>query len=155
MKNRKSSRGFTLVELAVAVAVAGIGLSATAAAVTSGARLARTTAETRSASRSAQCLFERMRATPFADVLSTFHGRTFAMSTLGGGDSSGVASVTVTSVDSGSARWKVLRVRILTSWSGSVGATPHRLVTFICDRTDSSSLSTERSTIPADAEEAE
>ena len=148
MKRRGRNAGFTLVELAIVVTVASVALTATAGAVTSGAKLARTTAETRAASRSAQSLMERIRATPFADVTSTFNNQSFAMSTTGGGDSTGTSAVTVAAVDTGSTRWRVVKVTVATQWNGAAGLASQSMVTYVCDRTDGSALSTSRTTVP-------
>jgi prepilin-type N-terminal cleavage/methylation domain-containing protein len=61
---RRRHRGFTLVEVAVAVTVAGIALTATASALVQGARLSKLAAETRAAMRCSQSLMERVRSTP-------------------------------------------------------------------------------------------
>lgn len=150
MKRRVPSRGFTLVELAVAVAVAAIALTATAGAVTSGARLARTTTETRAAMRSAESLMERIRATPYAQVTPNFHDRTFPMAGVGGGDSTGVCRVTVTPLDTTSTRWTALQVVVTAQWTGSTGDTQQSFVTFVSDRSEGSALSESRVTVPAD-----
>ena len=149
MKQRRSNAGFTLVELAIVVTVASLALTATAGAVTAGAKLARTTAETRAASRSAQSLMERIRATPFADIVSTFHDQSYAMSTTGGGDSTGTSAVSVTPVYTGSTRWRVMKVAVTTEWKGAIGTSSQSMITYVCDRTDGSSLSTSRTTVPA------
>jgi prepilin-type N-terminal cleavage/methylation domain-containing protein len=147
MRLRRRSRGFTLVELAVVVVIAGVALTATAGAVTSGARLARTSAETRAAMRSAQSLMERIRATPFANI-STFSGQTFTFASLGGGDSSGTCTLTVADESTGSTRWRVAQVSIATQWRGGTGVSTQKFVTLVCDRTDGSSLSGSRTTVP-------
>jgi prepilin-type N-terminal cleavage/methylation domain-containing protein len=151
MRRRVPSRGFTLVELAVAVAVAGIALTATAGAVTSGARLSRTSTETRAAVRSAESLMERIRATPYAQVVANFHDRTFPMSGVGGGDSSGVCRVLVTPLDTTSTRWTALQVVVTAQWRGTTGDTQQQFITFVSDRGDGSALSTGRVRIAADA----
>lgn len=149
MKRDRKSRGFTLVELAVTVCVAGVALTATAGAVTSGARLARTTAETRAASRAAACIFERIRATSFVDIVGTYNGQTFTESSLGGGESSGTSTVQCYEVYTGSTRWKVLYVQVTTTWKGQSGTSTQKLATYVCDRADGSSLSGSRTTVPA------
>ncbi len=148
MRLRKRCSGFTLVELAIVVVIAGVALTATAGAVTSGARLARTSTETRAAMRSAQSVMERIRATPFATI-STFNGQTFTFNTLGGGDSSGSCAVAVAAEDTGSTRWRVARVTVTTTWRGGSGVSTQSFVTFVCDRTDGSSLSGSQTTVPA------
>lgn len=147
MKVRRRSGGFTLVELAVVVVIAGVALTATAGAVTSGARLARTSTETRAAMRSAQSVMERIRATPFATI-STFNGQTFTFNALGGGESSGSCTVAVAAEDTGSTRWRVARVTVTTQWRGGSGLQSQSFVTFVCDRTDGSALSGSRTTVP-------
>src|SRR5262245_62075763 len=108
-RGRKNRRGFTLVELTVIVAVSSVALLATVGAVTSGARLARISSETRAAIRSSQTLMEQVRATRYADIQSTFDGQTYPMTTLGAGESTGTCSVVVTPVDTGNVRWPVLQ----------------------------------------------
>lgn len=147
MRLGRRCRGFTLVELAVVVVIAGVALTATAGAVTSGARLARTSTETRAAMRSAQSLMERVRATPFANI-STFNAQTFTFANLGGGDSSGTCTIAVADEPTGSTRWRVARVTITTTWRGGAGVSTQNFTTFVCDRTDGSSLSGSRTTVP-------
>lgn len=148
-RRRRADAGLTLVELTVVVAIAGVALTATAGAVTSGAMLARTTAETRAASRSSQSLMERIRATPFNDVTTAYSNQSYAMSTIGGGDSTGTCTVTVTLEDTGSSRWRVLKVTVTSNWKGGAGASSHSVVTYVCDRTDGSTLASSRTTVPA------
>ena len=135
-RGRKARRGFTLVELTVIVAVSSVALVATAGAVTQGARLAQTASETRAAIRSSQSLMERVRTTRFADIASTFDGRSFPMSALGGGESNGACAVRVVPVDTGSARWPAVQVTVTATWRGVAGDTTQQMSTFVCDRTN-------------------
>ena len=133
-RGRKSRRGFTLVELTVIVAVSSIALVATAGAVTSGAKLAQTASETQAAIRSTQSLMEQIRATPYADLAATFDGQSFAMSTLGSGNTSGSCAVVVTPLDTTSARWTAVEVRVTASWTGAAGDSTQTMATIVCDR---------------------
>ena len=145
MKRRSKARGFTLVELAASVAVASIALASTAAAVASGAALARTTAETRCAIRASSSLLENIRSTRFDDIASTFNGTTQSMASLAPGttsDSSGRAAVTVTELSTGSSRWKVLQIDIVTTWKGGAGDATRKFTTWVSDRTTGSTVTT-------------
>jgi Tfp pilus assembly protein PilE len=135
-RGRKTRGGFTLVELTVIVAVSSVALVATAGAVTQGARLAQTASETRAAVRSSQSLMEQIRTTQYANIATTFDGRTFQMSSLGGGDSTGTCAVAVTAVDTGSASWPALQVTITATWRGASGLSTQQMSTFVCDRTN-------------------
>jgi prepilin-type N-terminal cleavage/methylation domain-containing protein len=133
---RRSHRGFTLVEVAVAVTVAGIALTATASAIVQGARLSQVAAETRNAMRCSQSLMERVRSTPYAQLTATFNNQTFAMSAIGAGDSAGQCTVTVTPVSTGSARWTVQLITVTSTWTGVSGITSNTMCTYACDRTN-------------------
>src|SRR5512140_1251805 len=121
VRSRRSARGFTLVEVAVAVTVAGIALTATAGALVQGARLSKLAGETRVAMRCSQSLMERVRSTPYAQLTTTFNGQTFQMGALGAGDSAGSCSVTVTPLDTTSTRWTVKQVTVTATWKGVAG----------------------------------
>jgi len=135
-RGRKRTRGFTLVELTVIVAVASVALVATAGAVTQGARLATTAAETRAAMRSAECLMEQIRTTTYANIQTTYDGHSYTMASLGAGNTNGTCSVAVTSVATGSARWTVLQVVVTATWTGAAGAQSQKMTTYVCDRTN-------------------
>jgi len=133
---RRSRRGFTLVEVAVAVTIAGIALTATAGALVQGARLSKLAAETRTAMRCSQSLMERVRATPYAQLTATFNNQTFNMSAIGAGESSGQCTVVVTPVTTGSAKWTVSQVTVTATWKGVSGISTQRMSTYVCDRTN-------------------
>jgi type II secretory pathway pseudopilin PulG len=135
-RRRRASRGFTLVELTVIVAVSSVALVATAGAVTNGARLAQTASETRAALRSSQSLMERIRGTSYANIASTYNGQSFTMTSLGGGASNGVCTVAVTSVDTTSARWTTLQVAVTSTWTGAGGPQTQKMTTYVCDRSN-------------------
>jgi Tfp pilus assembly protein PilE len=135
-RGRKNRRGFTLVELTVIVAVSSVALVATAGAVTQGARLAQTASETRAALRSSQSLMEQIRSTPYANITTTFDGRSFPMSSLGGGESTGTCAVAVTPVATGDAHWTAYQVTITATWRGASGPSTQRVSTYVCDRTN-------------------
>jgi prepilin-type N-terminal cleavage/methylation domain-containing protein len=136
MVRRSRRRGFTLVEVAVAVTVAGIALTATAGALVQGARLAKLASETRCAMRCSQSVMERVRATPYAQISTTFNNQTFSMNAMGAGESSGQCAVAVTPVTTGSARWTVLQVTVTATWKGVSGNSSQAMTTLVCDRTN-------------------
>ena len=74
MRLKRSERGFTLVELAAGAMFLTVALLGAVAAITSGSQLALETEETRVAQRTAASLMEEIRATPFDDLVDTFHG---------------------------------------------------------------------------------
>ena len=135
MKKRSCS-GLTLIEVAIAVVMSSIALTATASAVTQGAILARSAAETRAAVRSMQTMIERVRATPFAEITATFNGQSTAMSQLGTSDSSGACTIAVAPVATGSGRWTVLAVTTTATWRGVSGVSSRKMTTYVCDRTN-------------------
>ncbi len=146
---RRRQGGFTLVELAGATVVASVALVATAAAVTSGAAITRACGKTRAAVRLSEALLEKIRATPFTDLQTTWDGTTHPIAEFGGGDSQGSASVSVTPVDTGSTRWLCYQVRVVTKFNGGGGPDPATFVTYVSDRSAGSSL-VSHATIPAD-----
>jgi prepilin-type N-terminal cleavage/methylation domain-containing protein len=148
LRQRRNFGGFTLVELAASVAVASVALAATAAAVTSGASLARTTEETRMASRAATSMMERVRSTPFDQIVTTFNGTTQSLQSLTVSDSSGSAVVGVVDVSDPGASWKVLQVTVTASWKGVNGNVNRKFVTFVSDRRSGTQASS--TTLPAD-----
>jgi len=133
---RRRQRGFTLVEVAIAVTIAGIALTATAGALVQGARLSKVAAETRTAMRCSQSLMERVRATPYAQVTATFNNQTFDMSAIGAGASSGQCMVVVAPVATGSAKWTVSKVTVTATWKGVSGISTQTMSTYVCDRTN-------------------
>jgi Tfp pilus assembly protein PilE len=137
-RGRKSRRGFTLVELTLIVAVSSVALVATAGAVTSGAKLAQTASETRAAIRATQTLMERVRATPYEDIETTFNNRSWPMSDLGCGNDDGTCAVAVTPISTGSTRWTVLQIRVTASWKGTAGPATQTMSTIACDRENAS-----------------
>jgi prepilin-type N-terminal cleavage/methylation domain-containing protein len=133
-RGKKGSRGFTLVELGVTIAVSSVALVATAGAVTRGAQLAQTAAETRAALRSCQSLMERVRSTSYSTLSATYNNQTFTMASLGCGNSNGSCAVTVTSVPTGSAQWTAYQVTVTATWTGAAGASSQTMTTYVCDR---------------------
>ena len=133
---KSSCRGLTLIEVAVAVVISSVALTATASAVTQGAILARSAAETRAAVRSMQSVIERVRATPYAQVTASFDGQSIPMSQLGTSDSSGACTIAVAPVATGSARWTVLAVTTTATWRGVAGLSSRKMTTWVCDRTN-------------------
>ena len=120
----------------MAVAVAGIALTATAGAVTQGARLAKSSGEARAAMRCSQSLMERIRATPYAQISATFSDHAYDMNSLGAQDSSGRCYVAVVPVYTGSSRWTVLQVTVTATWKGATGSSTQTMSTYVCDRTN-------------------
>ena len=137
---RRSHRGFTLVEVAVAVTVACVALTATASAIVQGARLSAVAAETRAAMRCEQSVMERVRSTPYAQLTTSFNNRTYAMSAIGAAESTGQCTVTVTPVATGNTRWTVQQISVTSSWKGVSGISTHTMSTYVCDRTNGALL---------------
>jgi type II secretory pathway pseudopilin PulG len=149
MMRRRRSGGFTLVEVAVAVFMAGIALTATAGAVTSGSRLARSSTEIRASARSACSLMEEIRATKYADAYATYNNQTYPLSALGTGDSTGSCLVRLYPIDTGSTKWTAQWVDITATWTGNNGTRQERFVSLISDRAEGSTLDTSKTIIPA------
>lgn len=148
MRTRRRSSGFTLVELAVATSIASVALVTTAGTIASTGRLARVLAETRTAARASTAVMERIRATPFSQISATFGNTTQTFAAIAqsqglaaaGNDSSGTATVAVTDVATGSARWAVKQVTVTTRWRGVNGDTTRTFVTWVSDRAAGSAL---------------
>jgi type II secretory pathway pseudopilin PulG len=149
MTRRRSSGGFTLVEVAVAVFMAGIALTATAGAVTSGARLSRSSTEIRAGSRSSGSLIEEIRAAKYADAFTTYNNTTYPLSALGLGGSDGTCVVRLYPIDTGSTKWTAQWVDITATWKGANGTRQERFVSLITDRAEGSTLDTSKIIIPA------
>ena len=141
MEKRRRESGFTLVDLAAAVAFSSVALVATAASVISGAGMARSTAETRAAVRMSSALMERIRATPFDQLVATWNDTTHPIAEVGGGDSSGTAAVRVVPLETGSTKWSVYEVTVTSTFRGAAGENSSTLVTYVCDRFSASSMS--------------
>jgi type II secretory pathway pseudopilin PulG len=128
---RNRGGGFTMVEFAAAMSVGAIALVATASSVVSAAKISRTTAQTRATMQAMSTLLERVRTTPYADIQSSFGGRSLTLDTLGVVSSTGTATVSVTPIDTGDARWGCLEIRV----TSTIGSGDQRsLVTYVCDR---------------------
>jgi prepilin-type N-terminal cleavage/methylation domain-containing protein len=139
MRRNASATGFTLIELTMVVVIVAVGLAATAKAVTESAQIGRTTEETRAAVRSSETLMERIRATAFSEISTTYDGRTWDMETAGG-EPCGTATCTVTPLDTGSSRWTVVQVTIHAEWKGVTGTRSQDFTTYVSDRTTGSPL---------------
>lgn len=150
MRKYRREGGFTLVETAATVVLSSVALVATAGAVTSGARLARTAVETRAAVRSSKTMMERVRGTAFASIATKYNDTCSTLKTVGDGDSAGTCSVAVGDVDTGSTKWKVLKVTVTTRFGGASGDATRSFSTYVCDRTTGSALGTTQ-VIGADA----
>jgi len=148
MMRRRRSGGFTLVEVAVAVFMAGIALTATAGAVTSGTKLTRSATEMRAGARSACSLMEEIRAAKYADAFSTFDSKTYAISALGTGDSTGTCLVRLYPIATGSTKWTAQWVDITATWNGANGTRTERFVSLISDRAEGSTMDTSKIIIP-------
>jgi hypothetical protein len=149
VKCGRRASGFTVLDLSMAVVVASIALAATAAAVATGAKVARVTAESRIAVRAARSMMERVRSTPFDQITTTYNATSKQISELGGADSAGTATTSVSSIDTGSTRWRCLRVAVRVRWTGVAGAGDKSFVTYVGDRLAGSSLSSS-TTVPAE-----
>jgi Tfp pilus assembly protein PilV len=149
MKHRRRSGGFTLVEVAVSVFMAGIALTATAGAVTSGARLTRSSTELRASSRSSCALMEEIRATKYADIFATYNNTTHTIDSVATGESSGSCVVRLYPIDTGNVRWTAQWIDITATWKGTNGTRTERFVSLISDRAEGSTLDTSKTIIPA------
>lgn len=150
MRQRRRSGGFTMVEVAVAVFMAGIALTATAGAVTSGAKLTRSSTEIRASARSACSLMEQIRSAKYADAFTTYNNQTYDLSALGTGDSGGTCVVRLYPIDTGSTKWTAQWVDITATWKGNNGTRTERFVSLISDRAEGSTLSMSKTIIPAE-----
>jgi Tfp pilus assembly protein PilV len=149
MTRRRRSGGFTLVEVAVAVFMAGIALTATAGAVTSGARLTRSSTEIRASSRSACALMEEIRAAKYADAFATYDNTTHTIDSVASGESTGTCVVRIYPINTGSVKWTAQWVDISATWKGANGTRSERFVSLISDRAEGSTLDTSKTIIPA------
>lgn len=149
MTRRRRSGGFTLVEVAVSVFMAGIALTATAGAVTSGAKMTKSSTELRTSARSACSLMEQIRSAKYADALTTFNNQTYTIDALGTGQSGGTCVVRLYPIDTGSVKWTAQWVDITATWTGTGGTRTERFVSLISDRAEGSTLDTSKTIIPA------
>jgi Tfp pilus assembly protein PilV len=149
MTRRRRAGGFTLLEVAIAVFMAGIALTATAGAVTSGARLTRSSTEMRSSSRTACSLMEEVRATKYADCFTTYNNTTHTIAAVASGESTGTCVVRLYPIDTGSTKWTAQWVDITATWKGANGTRTERFVSLISDRAEGSTLDTSKTIIPA------
>lgn len=149
MTRRRRAGGFTLLEVAVAVFMAGIALTATAGAVTSGAKLTRSSTELRASSRTACSLMEEIRATKYADCFTAYNNTTHTIAAVASGESNGTCVVRLYPIDTGSTKWTAQWVDISATWKGSNGTRTERFVSLISDRAEGSTLDTSKTIIPA------
>jgi Tfp pilus assembly protein PilV len=134
VKKTKNTRGLSLAEMAVSITVLAIAVLGTVTAVVAAANLARTTAETRRATRTSAALMDTVRATAFDQIVPTFGDSTYTFNDILGVDDDGSIRVAVEELDNGSDQWMVYKVTLNAEWNGMTGGESLEFVTYVADR---------------------
>ena len=115
-----------------------VALLGAVAAIASGSKLALETEETRVAQRTAASLMEEIRATPFDDLVDTYHGSAFPVTSPNG--TAGAADVAVQQVVNSVAPWTVYEVRVLVRWARKDTPRVVEMRTYVSDRVRGSGI---------------
>ena len=142
MKRNRTQRGMSLVELSAASVVVAVSLLGTTAAVLAGASLSKEVTRMRAASRAATTIMEEVRATDFAQVVSTYDGTTVAVGDHESGIDDGTARIDVVQVDNGSTTQLLYEVTVTVTFEGAAGNQSFPIVTYVSDRVAGGSLFT-------------
>jgi len=131
----------SLLELSAASIVVAVSLLGTTAAVISGATLSREVTKMRAATRAATTIMEEVRATDFAEIVSTFDGRTLTVGDHESGIDDGTATISIVQVDNGSTTHILYEVTVNVTFEGAAGDQTYPIVTYVSDRVAGNSLS--------------
>jgi hypothetical protein len=118
---RRRTAGLGLVDALIAMTLLLIGLLSTLNVVLSGTTLGRVDGETRVVTQVASQLLDEIRATPYADMVATYHDATFTLEDRAYGVGQGHAHVSVVEDVTGFTRWPVYLVTIRVTIDGVNG----------------------------------
>jgi type II secretory pathway pseudopilin PulG len=141
MRAQRRQAGFSLVEVAAGAVMIVTSLLGATAAILSGASLSNEVARMRAAARAASSVMEDVRATEFADVISTFDGTTVDVAIGESGLKDGTASISVREIANGSSTHLVYEITIDVTFDGATVGERQTIVTYASDRVAGSALS--------------